>query len=148
MLSIKAVTHWSIAVNDLAESERFYGDALGMKHLGRLGSGKMSCFTVGGHNILLCQRRTAKPNNPDEDSRLHHAFEVTPEEWDKAVLLFHELGVRQAEPLVYRETGYFPGREMHVLDPSGNRIEIRDATWQAGMPAPTYEEIVAAAGTI
>jgi hypothetical protein len=29
------------------------------------------------------------------------------------------------------------------LDPSGNRIELRDASWTAGMPTPTYEEICA-----
>ena len=55
-LKIEGVTHWSIPVNNLDESEKFYGDLLGLKHLGRLGSSKMSCFNVGDHNILLCQR--------------------------------------------------------------------------------------------
>jgi hypothetical protein len=30
---------------------------------------------------------------------------------------------------------------MYFLDPSGNLLELRDATWQPGMPTPTYEEI-------
>lgn len=34
------------------------------------------------------------------------------------------------------------GRQLFVLDPSGNRIELRDASWKRGMPMPTYEEIV------
>ena len=53
---IEGVTHWSIPVNNIAESEKFYGDLLGLKHLGRLGNAVMSCYNVGDHNILLCER--------------------------------------------------------------------------------------------
>jgi hypothetical protein len=56
LLKIEGVTHWSIPVNDLAESEKFYGDLLGLKPLGRLGNSGMSCFNVGKHNILLYER--------------------------------------------------------------------------------------------
>ena len=56
LLKIEGVTHWSIPVNDLEESERFYGDLLGLTPMGRLGNSVMSCFNVGDHNILLCQR--------------------------------------------------------------------------------------------
>ena len=38
MLHIDGVTHWSIPVNDLAESEQFYRDVLGLECRGRLGS--------------------------------------------------------------------------------------------------------------
>ena len=43
--------------------------------------------------------------------------------------------------IIYRAQGFFPGRELYFLDPSGNMLELRDPTWQAGMPTPTYEEI-------
>ncbi len=59
LLKIEGVTHWSIPVNNLDESEKFYGDLLGLKHLGRLGNSGMSCFNVGDHNILLCERSAA-----------------------------------------------------------------------------------------
>jgi hypothetical protein len=36
----------------------------------------------------------------------------------------------------------FTGWQLFVLDPSGNRIELRDKSWRAGMPTPAYEEIV------
>ena len=36
--------------------------------------------------------------------------------------------------------GVFPGRELYFFDPSGNRLELRDPTWHAGMPEPTFEE--------
>ena len=45
-------------------------------------------------------------------------------------------------PIVYRAQGFFPGRELYFLDPSGNMLELRDPTWKPGMPQPTYEEII------
>ncbi len=35
MLQLDGVTHWSIPVNDLEESEKFYRDVLGLEHKGR-----------------------------------------------------------------------------------------------------------------
>jgi extradiol dioxygenase family protein len=54
MLKLDAVVHWSIPVNNLEESERFYGEILGLEHVGRLANSPMSCFKLGNHNILLC----------------------------------------------------------------------------------------------
>jgi extradiol dioxygenase family protein len=142
MLKIDGVTHWSIPVNDLAESERFYGDVLGLEGRGRLGDSRMSCFRAGTHEILLTERNEPLRRTPEQDNRLHHAFNVSPEEWERAAKLFHDIGVPLAEPIVYRERGFFTGREMYFFDPSGNVLELRDATWQPGMPRPTYEEIV------
>ena len=51
VLRIEGVTHWSIPVNDLNESEEFYGELLGLDAKGRLGNNTMSCFNVGDHNI-------------------------------------------------------------------------------------------------
>ena len=78
---------------------------------------------------------------PEQDGRLHHSFEVSPEMFERACKVFHERGIRIAEPIVYRERGVFLGREMYFLDPSGNMLELRDPTWKAGMPTPTFEEI-------
>ena len=50
LLKIEGITHWSIPVNDLDESEKFYGDLLGLKPLGRLGNVKevaeIACFML------------------------------------------------------------------------------------------------------
>ena len=56
ILNVEGVTHWSIPVNDLEEAEEFYGELLGLAPVGRLGNNIMSCFNVGDHNILLCER--------------------------------------------------------------------------------------------
>lgn len=142
LLKLDGVTHWSIPVNDLAESEKFYGEILGLESKGRLGNSNMSCFAVGGHSILLCQRKEPVVRTPQQDNRLHHAFDVRPQMFERACKLFDERGIRIAEPIVYRERGHFTGRELYFLDPSGNMLELRDPTWKPGMPTPTYEEIV------
>lgn len=142
MLKVEGVTHWSIPVNDLPEAEKFYGEVLGLEPKGRLGNSNMSCFAVGGHSILLCQRNEPVIRTPQQDNRLHHAFDVSPPTFEEACKVFHRIGVKIAEPIVYRERGHFTGRELYFLDPSGNILELRDATWKPGMPTPTYEEIL------
>jgi catechol 2,3-dioxygenase-like lactoylglutathione lyase family enzyme len=145
VLSVEGVIHWSIPVNDLEEAERFYGELLGLEPKGRLGNSNMTCFKAGDHSILLCARKDPVVRTPQQDNRLHHAFHVTPEVFERGCKVFHQKGVRIAEPIVYREKGHFTGRELYFLDPSGNMLELCDPTWKAGMPTPTYEEIVAGA---
>ena len=140
ILKVEGVTHWSIPVNDLAESEKFYGELLGLTAKGRLGNSGMSCFSAGDNNILLCEREHRKSSSVEEP-RVHHSFTVTPETLVKACKVFHEKKI-PVEELIYRAKGHFTGRELYIHDPSGNRLEIRDSTWQKGMPEPTFEEIV------
>ena len=75
---IEGVTHWSIPVNNLKESEDFYGGLLGLKPVGRLSNNVMSCFNVGDHNILLCEREKPQDKTIVEE-RVHHSFTVSPE---------------------------------------------------------------------
>ncbi len=140
LLKLDNVTHWSIPVNNLAEAERFYQDILGLDYKGRLGNSNMACFTVAEHSILLCQRKDPVVRTPEQDNRLHHSFTVSPEMFEKACKVFHTQGIRIVE-IIYRAQGFFPGRELYFLDTSGNMLELRDPTWQAGMPTPMYEEI-------
>ncbi|MBI1998614.1 MAG: VOC family protein, partial [Deltaproteobacteria bacterium] len=128
--------------NNLEESEKFYGDLLGLKHLGRLGNSGMSCFNVGDHNILLCERSAKVDKSHVEERNVHHSFTVSPETLVQACKIFRERNVRIDE-LYYRKGGYFPGRELYFFDPSGNRLELRDPTWKAGMPEPSFDELAA-----
>jgi len=140
LLQIEGVTHWSIPVKDLNESEQFYGDLLGLTYVGRLGDSGMSCFKVGDHNILLCERAATVDPSFVEDPKVHHSFTVSPETLVRACKIFRERHIR-IDQLYHRKEGYFPGRELYFFDPSGNRLELRDPTWQAGMPEPTFEEL-------
>ena len=137
---IEGVTHWSIPVNNLKDSEDFYGGLLGLKPVGRLSNNVMSCFNVGDHNILLCEREKPQDRNTVED-RVHHSFTVSPDGFVQACKTLHEKKIPIVE-LEYRAKGYFTGRELYFYDPSGNRLEIRDPSWKKGMPEPPYEEIV------
>ena len=139
-IKIEGVTHWSIPVNDLSESEEFYGGLLGLDAKGRLGNSMMSCFNVGDHNILLCERAEPVNDMAEKEQKVHHSFTVSPETLDKAFNEFKEKNVKIAY-LIYRGQGFFTGRELYFFDPSGNRLELRDPTWHSGMPEPTLEEI-------
>jgi catechol 2,3-dioxygenase-like lactoylglutathione lyase family enzyme len=143
MIKIEGVTHWSIPVNDLEKSEAFYRDLLGLEYKGRLTGGRMACLAVDGNNILLCQRNKPVTGRDVEDAPLHHSFTVDPACFEDACRTLVERGV-PIDSLVYREKGFFTGRELYFNDPSGNRLELRDATWVAGMPKPSLQKIVGA----
>ena len=143
VLKIEGVTHWSIPVNDLDEAEEFYGELLGLTPKGRLGNNIMSCFNVGDHNILLCERPSPVDGPLKEDAGVHHSFTVSPETFELACKVFHERNVT-IEHLTYRAQGVFTGRELYFFDPSGNRLELRDPTWTQGMPEPPFEELARA----
>ncbi len=140
LLKIEGVTHWSIGVNNLEESEQFYGDLLGLTSKGRLGNSGMSCFNVGDHNILLCERKDSQSRQFKEEPNVHHSFTVTPETFQQACRIFEEKKI-PVDQLVYRGQGFFTGRELYFFDPSGNRLELRDPTWVQGMPEPPFAEI-------
>jgi catechol 2,3-dioxygenase-like lactoylglutathione lyase family enzyme len=139
---IEGVTHWSIPVNNLTESEAFYRDVLELEYRGRLANNVMACFSVGGHDILLCERSESVSGRKDVDTGLHHSFTANPERWLEGAKRLKTAGAK-IEGLVYREQGFFLGRELYFEDPSGNRLELRDASWAPGMPKPSIEDILA-----
>jgi extradiol dioxygenase family protein len=148
MVKIQEVTHFSIPVADLDESERFYSEIVGMEPKGRLGNSRMSAFDAGGTNIILCERTKAIDPKVDQESRVHHSFTLAPDDWEQAVRIIRERGVQLDDPpIVYREKGFFTGRELYFMDPTGNVLELRDPTWKPGMPTPSVDEIAARAAT-
>ena len=140
LLKVEGVTHWSIPVDNLEESEKFYGELLGLTPKGRLGNSMISCFNVGDHNILLCEREQPAEKNPQNDYPAHHSFTVSPETLVQACKIFQERKI-PIDQLTYRAKGFFTGRELYFYDPSGNRLELRDPTWEQGMPELSFEEI-------
>ena len=143
VLKIEGVTHWSIPVNDLNEAEEFYGELLGLTAKGRLGNNTMSCFNVGDHNILLCERSSPVDGTQAEDGGAHHSFTVSPETFNEACRVFHQRKVK-IDHLTYRARGFFTGRELYFFDSSGNRLELRYPAWTEGMPEPSFEELATA----
>ena len=149
MLGAERLTHWSLPVKNLAESEVFYRDFLGLDYAGHLGGPQASVpqasvFRVGDSSFILWE--TGLEADPRlGDAGVHYAFTVRPDVWDRAVVAIHEAGLELKGPIVYRSQGTFLGREIYLFDPSGNTIELTDPTWVEGMPEPSFEEIVGAA---
>jgi catechol 2,3-dioxygenase-like lactoylglutathione lyase family enzyme len=149
MLGAERLTHWSLPVKNLAESEAFFGDFLGLEYCGKLGGPSAtvphaSVFRAGDSGFILWETGVASDPHLREVG-VHYGFTVRPEVWDRAVVAIHEAGIELSGPIVYRSNGTFLGREIYMLDPSGNVIELTDPTWVKGMPEPTFEEIVGAA---
>ena len=147
MIKAEGVTHFSLPVRDLAEAERFYQEIVGLEYRGRLGNSGMACVSAPGSNILLCETKDLPPAPEGGEmgtSVVHHSFHFSPEDWERGVRQLVDRGVTITH-LEYREQGFFTGREVYFLDPSGNRLELRDPNWKPGMPKPSLDEIVAAA---
>ena len=140
LIGVEDVTHWSIPVNNLEESEEFYGEFLGLEYVGRLGNSRMTCFKVAEHSILLCERKNPVDVALQSEEHVHHSFTVSTETLKKACKLFLDRQV-PIDTLVHRAQGFFTGRELYFYDSSGNKLELRDPTWAAGMPEPTIEEL-------
>ena len=49
LLNIEDATNWSIPVNNLEESEEFYGEFLGLEYVGRPVNSRMTCYKVDEH---------------------------------------------------------------------------------------------------
>ena len=143
ILNVEGVTHWSIPVNDLEEAEECYGELLGLAPVGRLGNNIMSCFNVGDHNILLCERPNPVDGPLKEDAGVHHSFTVSPRDL-RAWVQGLPREKRRHRSFDVSSRGVFTGRELYFFDPSGNRLELRDATWTEGMPEPSFAELAGA----
>ena len=94
----------------------------------------MSCFNVGDHNILLCQRDEARgpergrPEGPTPSPSLDFETACRP----------RQIPIDQ---LVYRAHGFFTGRELYFFDPSGNRFRTVSRPERRGDARPPFAEI-------
>ena len=143
LLNIEDVTHWSIPVNNLEESEEFYGEFLGLENMGRLGNSRMTYYKVSAHNILLCERKNPVDGAKQSEEHVHHSFTVSHETLVTACKLMLERQIT-IDQLVHRAQGFFTGRELYFFDPSGNKLELRDPNWVPGMPELSVEELATA----
>ncbi len=76
MVDIKGVAHFTIPVNNMERSKRFYTDIVGMRHLATLPNGKMAFFDAGGTCIILVKRDAPIHRQEEGSDGVHHAFMV------------------------------------------------------------------------
>ena len=134
-VKVKGLVHWSLQVNDLEESRRFYTEVLGMEDRGPVGPG-MRCVQFGDIKVLLC--KLGEPKNPEraQESQAHVAFLVSNEDLERAAANLSSWGVAVQTPsgppetikgvVEYRRDGVFIGRSLYFDDPSGNRLELHN----------------------
>jgi catechol 2,3-dioxygenase-like lactoylglutathione lyase family enzyme len=123
MLKTQGVVHFTIPVKDIDRSERFYTEIMGMKRLRRNNHmvfmrANEDCF------VLTYSEKPIDPNAGDAHD-IHHAFRVSPQEYDRAKAFLSEKGIRIFKE-EDRRSGTFQGRSAYFHDPDRNVLEIID----------------------
>ncbi|HEY3115113.1 MAG TPA: VOC family protein [Chloroflexota bacterium] len=137
LVNVAGLVHFSLPVNDVEESLRFYTEVLGMKYRGPVGR-EGRCVMAGDVNIILVGREHPRPfEEPMEHngSLCHQAFQVSSADFDLATEGLAEQGIKVDE-VEWRRKGTFTGRSLYFYDPSGNRLELNDPNppvWPEGV---------------
>jgi len=123
MVQAKGILHFTISCRDRYKSAELYRDLLGCEIL-RI-SDKFAFMKCGDQHFVLWDTPDHVPPQPPGGTHFHHAFIVSPEDFDRAR---GELEARGIEILKYETTGHrsFPGRHLYFHDYDGNGIEIFD----------------------
>src|SRR5438445_13544564 len=127
MSTTTVIYNIGITDNDVERAVKFYTEVLGMKiaklirddmgdHLNR------ADLRSGDGMVVLFQR--SNPIEKDalkEDGVTHHAFMVSPEDFELAAQKMKEWGVKvHSIPIVDRSTG----RGFYFFDPDGNLLQL------------------------
>ena len=111
MVKSRDLNHVNVTVTDIEKAKAFYEKVLGLKQLPRPNPNAPGAwFAVGEAAIHL--------GRADNAVGPHLAIEVEDYEATKAEL--NRLGVKFVE-----QQGMVAGRQLWILDPDGNKIELR-----------------------
>ena len=119
----KGILHFTIGVRDHESAAKFYSDLLSCTHI--RSTARYAFMECGGSYFVLAKMPNhVNPNAPDDDGH-HHAFIVDPEEFDRAMQVLKNRGIKIIK---YSDSGHltFPGRHAYFHDADGNCIEIID----------------------
>ena len=123
-MKLERLDHFGIEVGDLARSERFYIEVLGLSVVAHLGDQVL--LDCGGQNLALfgVARPPMTPAERRERishplGRGHHAFRVSPADFATAAARLANAGVECAQPIDWGDHDC-----MYFLDPDGNLLEI------------------------
>jgi glyoxylase I family protein len=134
--ALRQVHHLALNVKDMQASRQFYGTLLGLHELTgsevpetlktEVAAGKVANFrTPDGTIIDLFWEPDLAPPDPDPQrpfTRMNHfAFDIAPEDFDRAVAVLHHHQVHIDHGPVTRPTG----RGIYFYDPDGFMLEIR-----------------------
>ena len=126
MSAIGGFSHLCVEVTDLDRSEKFYHEIIGLDVLGRdlINEGRPNSTLALNtrHRVVLVEVDEVEPFRPNSSS-IHHAWYLTPEQFDQAQLRMkaagYEIGDNRAQ---FRAVGE---RSMDIFDPDGHRYQIQ-----------------------
>jgi catechol-2,3-dioxygenase len=118
------LSHIVLRVRDLARSERFYVDVLGLKKNGEI-PGLMAFFTTqdnsDSHDLALMQLGPDAPDsNPSAVGLYHFAYQVPSEE----ALTEAYRTLKEASVAIVGTGDHGVSKGIYILDPDGIEIEI------------------------
>lgn len=118
-LTVLELNHVALYVRDLAASERFYGEVLGLPPLARPAFGFAGAwFALGGQQLHLIE--DTKAQNPANERRaLHVAFLV--EDAAACAAILRERGVSELQGPAPRPDGAI---QVFLWDPDGYLLEL------------------------
>ena len=120
---IQKLDHFAVYVTDLARSERFYSERLGMGVHARLGSKQVLMRCGDTLLALFLKPNLETPVEPgataDPLGRVHFALNVSAEDWQAGRAKFKTAGIPVSEPLNWGDHDCF-----YVSDPDGKLIEL------------------------
>jgi catechol 2,3-dioxygenase-like lactoylglutathione lyase family enzyme len=120
-MRVRRLDHFGVDVAELARSERFYTELLGMTVRMRLSDQVLLSYGSGSCALFLKPDRV--PGDPAQIAnplgKSHHAFEVSWDDYRAAQGVFSERGIPHHPPIDWgdHECLYF-------LDPDGNLLEL------------------------
>ena len=134
--ALRRVHHYALNVQNMGSSRQFYGEVLGLHELqgaevpetlkDLVAQGKVANFRTPDGTILdLFGEPDLGPPHPDPTQQFtranHLAFDIAPEQFDRAVAALKRQGVSIDHGPVSRPTG----RGIYFYDPDGFLLEIR-----------------------
>jgi catechol-2,3-dioxygenase len=119
----KGILHFTISVRDHEMAARFYADLLGCE-IQRV-SDHFAFMKTGSDYFVLAKMAGHVNPNPPKGTRFHHAFIVSPEDFDRARDVIAARGIEELIPGTTNHKS-FPGRHLYFHDLDGNGVEITD----------------------
>jgi catechol 2,3-dioxygenase-like lactoylglutathione lyase family enzyme len=118
MIKAKQFSHCAVRVSDAPKSMAFYEQVLGLKKLPRPDFGFPGAWYGVGDNAIHLIQSENRGRKPDPLGP-HLALDV--EDFDAAKKTLAEMGIEFLEA----PTNMGAGRQLWILDPYGNTIELR-----------------------
>lgn len=131
---LQGLAHFSIPVSNVEESEKFYCDIVGCRHLFTTPPKTMSFLDAGGVCVILCKHDA--PINPtlDDHNGVHHSFMLKSSDYGPALDNLRANGVE----IFFeedRQGGVVNGPRCYFRDPDGTVLEYIDLSSYAGASA-------------